>query len=147
MMLRLSLAFIALSCAAQAPDTAEVSTRDAPAIFTARVNLVLVPVVVRDKNGKAIGTLKQEDFQLADKGKPQVITRFSIERPEAPVIPSVTAIGPDTEEPAPAAPAGPIPQRFVGYVVDDVHLSVSDLTRARQAVVAHLTESVEPTTR
>lgn len=142
-------ALLALSSFAQTPpsNTAEMTTHDAPATFRAGVNLVLVPVVVRDRNGKAIGTLKQEDFQLTDKGKLQIITRFSIERPEAPVIPSVSAVDPDAGQPAPAAPAAPIPQRFTAYVVDDIHLSVGDLTRARQAVVEHLTGSLEATTR
>jgi len=147
--LRLGGALLALSASAQTPppNAAEVTTRDAPATFRTGVNLVLVPVVVRDRNGKAIGALKQEDFQLTDKGKPQVITRFSIERPDAPLIPSVSAVDPDAPSPAPAAPAAPIPQRFIAYVVDDVHLNISDLTRARLAVVQHLTESLEAATR
>src|SRR5689334_19306001 len=91
---------------AQSQNTAELSTRDAPAVFTARVNLVLVPVVVRDKNGKAVGTLRQEDFLLTEKGKPQIITKFSIEKTGVPAIPSVVATdeaNPD-KAPPPAAP-------------------------------------------
>src|SRR5262252_7148505 len=57
----------------------EMSQKDEPALFKARVNLVQVPVVVRDRAGKAIGSLKKEDFQLFDKGKPQYIARFSME--------------------------------------------------------------------
>ena len=49
------------------------SQKDEPALFKARVNLVQVPVVVRDRQGKAIGSLKKEDFLLFDKGKPQYI--------------------------------------------------------------------------
>ena len=56
------------------------ATHDEPALFKARVNLVMVPVVVRDRKGNAVGNLKQEDFQLFDKGKPQYIARFSMER-------------------------------------------------------------------
>jgi hypothetical protein len=58
----------------------EMSSHDAPATFSTKVNLVMVPVVVRDAKGKAIGTLEKEDFQLFDKGKPQVITRFAVEK-------------------------------------------------------------------
>src|ERR1035438_2107069 len=63
-----------------AKSTAEMATHDEPAMFKARVNLVMVPVVVRDRRGKAVGNLKQDDFQLFDKGKPQYIARFSMER-------------------------------------------------------------------
>src|SRR5579863_7224211 len=58
----------------------EVTSRDAPATFQTKVNLVLVPVVVRDRKGNAVGTLKKEDFLLLDKGKPQVISKFSVEK-------------------------------------------------------------------
>src|ERR1035441_8682209 len=83
-------AFLCISAMAQtAPQTppaapakapAEMAAKDEPALFKARVNLVIVPVVVRDKFGKAVGNLKQEDFQLFDKGKPQYIARFSMEK-------------------------------------------------------------------
>ena len=64
--------------------TKETVIKEEPATFKARVNLVMVPVVVRDKQGRAIGTLKQEDFQLFDRGKPQIISRFIVERPGMP---------------------------------------------------------------
>ena len=76
-------AILLLFCAfaqAQEPAQPEVAAHDAQATFTSKVNLVMVPVVVRDKQGRAIGTLRKEDFQLFDKGKPQVITRFSLEK-------------------------------------------------------------------
>jgi VWFA-related protein len=139
-------AFTAAVAVAQTPNTPEMSTHDAPAIFTSRVNLVLVPVVVRDRNGKAIGTLRQEDFQLSDKGKPQVITRFSIEMTGTPSIPAVVAVdenAPDKPQPAPP----PIPERFVAYVFDDIHLDIQNLLWARDAANRHLSEFLEPATR
>src|SRR5437763_14568738 len=60
-------------------STSEMTTRDSPATFRTKVNLVLVPVVVRDRVGHAVGTLQKEDFQLFDKGKPRIISRFSVE--------------------------------------------------------------------
>src|ERR1700691_1920027 len=82
----------------------EVVSHEAPATFSSRINLVTVPVVVRDREGRAVGGLKQEDFQLFDKGKAQVVTKFSIETsgsaaakspaPDAPAVPSATPAEP-----------------------------------------------------
>ena len=88
----------ALFCAESGGQTPEVSSQDAQPTFTTRANLVLVRVVVRDKEGRANGTLQKEDFQLLDKGKPQVITKFSMEQ----------TVGRKVDAPAPAAaPLGP----------------------------------------
>jgi len=42
--------------------------------------MVRVPVVVRDRAGKAVGGLSKEDFQLFDKGKGQRVAQFSAGR-------------------------------------------------------------------
>jgi hypothetical protein len=51
----------------------EMSATDSTPTFQSRVNLVTVPVVVRNKDGKAVGNLIKEDFQLFDRGKPQIV--------------------------------------------------------------------------
>jgi VWFA-related protein len=143
---------------AQAPqntaqqNTAEMSSRDAPATFSTKVNLVMVPVVVRDAKGKAIGTLQKEDFQLFDKGKPQVISKFSVEKAGEAVIPAEVATDDAALENAAGAGAAPktsapIAQRFVIYLFDDVHTGMGDLMQARNAADRHLTESLDPATR
>lgn len=144
-------------CYAQAPapappatPVAEVSSREAPVTFSSRVNLVLVPVVVRDNQGHAVGTLKQDDFQLFDKGKPQVITRFSVEKPGSPFIPPVVATALDekgVEKPGGTPTPGDVPERFIAYVFDDIHLKAADLLPARVAADRHLSESMGPGTR
>ena len=130
----------------------EISSHDAPATFSTKVNLVMVPVVVRDAKGKAIGTLQKEDFQLFDKGKPQVISRFSVEKAGEAVIPAEVATDDAALENAAGATAAakapaPIAQRFVIYLFDDVHTSTADLIQVRNAADRHLTETLDATTR
>src|SRR5215469_1242044 len=62
-----------------ADSTPEITSHDETTTFKVKVNLVEVRVVVRDAKGHAIGNLKQENFQLLDNGKPQVISQFSVE--------------------------------------------------------------------
>src|ERR1035438_8005998 len=77
---------MAQRAAAQNQPASEMETKEAPAKFTSRVNLVPVTVVVRDRQGHAVGNLTKEDFRLLNNGKPQVIARFSIEKPGTPVV-------------------------------------------------------------
>ncbi|HEY4362089.1 MAG TPA: VWA domain-containing protein [Bryobacteraceae bacterium] len=131
---------------AKTASAGEMTTHDVPATFSSRVNLVMVPVVVRDAKGKAVGNLSQEDFQLYDRGKLQVISRFAVERtdlPPTPVPPAIDEAAPDKQQPPPP----PIPDRFVAYLFDDVHLDTSNLLRVRLAADKHLTESLSPTMR
>jgi VWFA-related protein len=133
-------------------NTAEMTSHDAPATFSTKVNLVMVPVVVRDTRGKAIGTLQKEDFQLFDKGKPQVISKFSVEKAGEAEIPAEVATDEATsaieKAAAPGSAAVPaIAQRFVLYLFDDVHTTNSDLMQARNAADRHLTEALDATTR
>ena len=130
---------------------AEVTHRDAPFTFSTGVNLVLVPVVVRDREGHAIGTLKKEDFQLFDKGKLQEISKFSIEKAEAPPTLPDTSIQTDASGNPQAKPGGPAAQPIAGHFImwlfDDMHLSFGDLAQTREAAKRVLKEAFAPGTR
>ncbi len=126
----------------------EITTSDSPVVFSSRVNLVSVPVVVRDRAGHAIGSLTQDDFELFDKGKLQVITKFSIEKSEAALVQADA--GPGSQEKTSSRPAhadSVLPERFIAYLVDDIHLQRGDLLQTRQAMNRHLDESLEPGSR
>ena len=152
-------ALLAFPLAAQTPDAAnaannanapEVSTHDETATFRTGVNLVLVPVVARNANGVPIGTLRKEDFQLFDKGKPQVITRFSVESLAHPIVASVNATPEDAPTAAPGEPPAALPalpDRFIAYLFDDIHMAVGDLQQARAAAEKQLNESITPSSR
>lgn len=133
-------------CYSQAGQAPEVTSRDTTATFNSKVSLVMVPVVVRDDKGRAIGTLKKEDFQLFDKSKPQTISKLSIERADGSAVPlEARAKESGFEKEAEKAPAGPPPaSRFVAYLFDDMHTNAADLMAVRQAAIKHLNESMLP---
>ena len=134
---------VACSVAALAPaqtETPETATHEAPVTFQSKVNLVPVPVVVRDRKSQAIGNLTKDDFEIYDNGKLQVISKFSIEKggEAVTVKPMVVESADGTQETTPATGAAPvIPTRFVGYVFDDKHFNTEDLMQARLAALKH----------
>ena len=74
------------------------------------VNKVLIPVVVRDQQGRTVSDLKKEDFQLFDNNKPRAVSAFMVEQN--------------------GASQG---QRFIVLLFDDLHLSFVDLENAKKA--------------
>jgi VWFA-related protein len=142
---------------APAPQ-AEVTQQEGPATFTSRSNLVQVPVVVRDKQGHPIGNLTKDDFFLFDKGKLQYIAKFTVEKAGTPYIPAVgaTQVTADTAAAMPSVspfsegnvPTGPpVPERFIAYLIDDVHLNIGDLALMRKATADHIDRSLDLVTR
>ncbi len=127
-----------------ADKSPEIASHDAPSTFSSKVNLVMVPVVVRDAKGRAIGTLKKEDFQLFDRGKPQVISKFTIEKADGRAVPMAVAEEPDLDKDAAKPVEGLVlANRFVAYVFDDMHTPFGNLAQARAAAVKHLAETLK----
>ncbi len=159
----LAVGFFVAAVAGQTPtptpaasNAAEVTTREETSVFQSRVSLVRVPVVVRDRTGKAVGGLRREDFQLYDKNKLQRVAQFSAEgsavpKPKATAAPEEAGMPPEAEEPSkPAEPGKPpavLPTRFIAYVFDDLHLEIGDLMQARLAATKHMEQALRPTDR
>jgi VWFA-related protein len=132
--------------------SAEIATHDEPTTFKVNVKLVVVRAVVRDSQGHAVGNLQKEDFQVFDKGKPQVITQFDVEQPgtaaakarEKSVENAADTLSSEAAANTQKAPVAP--ERFVAYMFDDVHLVFGDLARVREAAERHFA-TLKPTDR
>jgi len=120
----------------------ELTQKDTAPTFQSKVNLVLVPIVVRDGAGHVIGNLTKDDFQLFDKGKPQTIASFQVLRRRASQPTDSPAHSDATAAPLPASP-----ERYVAYLFDDLNVQTGDLIYAKKAATAHLSTSLQPTDR
>jgi VWFA-related protein len=133
------------------PDSAELASHDEPATFKVNVKLVVVRAVVRDSQGHAIGNLHQEDFQIFDKGKPQTITQFEMEEPGALAAKARQRSAEQSSESnlvsaAGNSPSSAMPERYIAYMFDDVHLGFGDLAQVREAAQRHFA-TLRPTDR
>ncbi len=157
------MGLVAAVLAAQAPtptpppvdsNAPEVTTRDETPVFRSRVDLVRVPVVVRDKSGQAVGGLRKEDFRVFDKGKAQLVAQFSVEGSATPKS-KAAPVGeePPLEPQEPSKPVEPgkapavMPTHFIAYIFDDVHLEIGDLMQAKLAATRHMEQALRPTDR
>jgi VWFA-related protein len=106
-----------------------------------KVNLVPVPVVVRDSAGHAVGNLQKENFQLFDDRKQQQITQFTLEKSEAP--------GTDPTAIATAATAKHfvIPRTFTALLFDDVHSNFENLPQLQAAALRFISIALARTER
>jgi VWFA-related protein len=138
-------------CAQNVQEAPEMTQQNSPPTFSSHVNLVVVPVVVRDRNGKAIGNLTKDDFRLFDKNKPQMIAQFSVKGSAAPGSKPVEAPKPANANEAAAAqlnlPVNGLPDRYVAYVFDDLNVSAGDLMRVQQAAAKHFSQHLRDTDR
>lgn len=123
------------------PSAPEMTSQESATTFKVNVHLVEVHVVVRDGSGKAIGTLKKDDFRIFDNGKPQIVSKFDIERAgervaeaekSSEATPSRDTAG------AAASAVSDVPERYVAYLFDDIHIASPDLLVVRDAALKNI---------
>jgi VWFA-related protein len=140
--------------AQQGIDPDEIRARSGPYVpppppntLRTDVNLVEVPVVVRDGKRRTIAGLKASDFQVFDLGKKQEITTFSVE-----AFAPAAAPAPKTPDASPALPAGAAPvrpaearhPRFIALCLDNLSTPFADLRYTKTAAEKFVRTGLAP---
>jgi VWFA-related protein len=133
-----------------APD--EVRTSSAPYIppsspntLRTDVNLVEVPVVVRDGKRHTIAGLQQSDFEVYDTGKKQAITGFHVETFQAgatAALPVKAAAG--TSAPPSGSESKGKASRYVVLCIDDLNTTFADLKHVKDAAERFVRTGLAP---
>ena len=139
----------ALAPAPPNSNAPEMTTQETSVPLRVLVNLVPLRVIVRDSKGTAVSTLRKEDFQLFQDGKPQIISNFSVVLPPPAVHSGAAAnSAPSTEtQPGASAPGFLPPSRFVALLFDDAHINIQDAVQSRIAATKYVDASLAPTDR
>ncbi len=109
------------------------------------VNSVLVPVVVRDAQGRAVGDLTQKDFLLFDQDKPRAISGFTMQRrtaEQAGAPSSEHKNAPYVLSVPPPATVAAVPERFIVFLFDDLHFDPGELLRVKKVATKMLGETL-----
>ncbi|MGA7783186.1 MAG: VWA domain-containing protein, partial [Candidatus Acidiferrales bacterium] len=96
-------------------------------------DLVEVPTVVRDGQGKPVGNLKKGDFLLFDNGAPQTISTFTVLGGPGGPLPLVNAPN-----------SAPTQARYVALFFDDVNTTLPNLVFAREGAIKFIGKGLDP---
>ena len=110
-------------------------TKDAPAAEQApkiqvAVNELLIPVVVRDNRGRAVGGLTKDQFQVFDRGKLRSIAGFHIESRSSEGLASDVGQS-EFARPSDVNPQTRAVRRLVVILFDNRHMEEAEVLRAR----------------
>ncbi|MEE9234815.1 MAG: VWA domain-containing protein [Candidatus Acidoferrales bacterium] len=113
-------------------------------VLRVTTRLVLVDVVVRDKDGNPVRDLTKEDFVLLEEGEPQEIATFSFEQPGQ-QVPPPPPLPPHvfTNRPQYTVPPGPL----TILLLDALNTRFTDQAYVRDQMMRYLTEQLEPNQR
>jgi VWFA-related protein len=134
--------FLVGSCLALIVSTHAVAqqggpSEEAPPKIEVNVIRVLVPVVVRDRQGRVVDDLKKEDFHVFDDGKAYPVSRFTIEK--RPAMEGNAESG--ARQPAPSniiPQSSSLPERDIVFLFDDLHLNAENLAQVKDAAAKML---------
>src|SRR5688500_11523127 len=132
----LALTALAPLDARQAQQPVQDPPREAQAAptFKSTAAIIEVDVIVRDRNGKFVGGLTAEDFEVFEDGKPQPVQQFYV----------VSGASGASVAPMPGTDAVDVrrPSRMFVFLFDQEHLSVESVSRLKRAAEGFITNEM-----
>lgn len=128
------------------PPQQDKRTSDAEDVVRINTNLVQVDAVVT-KDNKPVTDLTENDFEVLEDGKPQLITNFSfISTVPKPADKSTTATSAKaTDVMSPPAPFRPSePHRTIAFVYDDIGSSAETVGSVRKQIRKFVEDEMQP---
>jgi VWFA-related protein len=137
----------------------QVSAQQPAPVFRSGAELVLVNVVVRDKNGAVVRGLTRDDFTITEDDKPQTISTFDFEQLDGaspadlepasatrvPILPErPAAASPSAPPPAPAATIDMRGRRLIVLFFDLSSMQPEELERAVKAAHDYVDQKFAP---
>ncbi|MGE3955384.1 MAG: VWA domain-containing protein [Vicinamibacterales bacterium] len=115
-------------------------------VFRAGINFVRVDVIVSDRNGNPIDTLKPEDFEIVEDGRAQAIETFKLVSLDGGLIESARTpprqIRTDADEESEAARDD---VRLFAFFMDDYHTRLETSMQAREQLARFVQTQLGPT--
>jgi VWFA-related protein len=136
-----------------------VSAQQPAPVFRSGAELVLVNVVVRDKNGNVVRGLTRDDFTITEDDKPQTISTFDFEQldgpapadiepasaTQVPILPEKpVAVSPGAAPPAPAPKIDMRGRRLIVLFFDLSSMQPEELERAVKAAHDYVDQKLAP---
>jgi len=137
---RSCLAWLLVAIGLALPQSQPVSQEVPPPTIRVSTRLVLVDVVVTDKQGKPVPGLKAEDFTLEEKGKAQKIALFTPPQQAKQASPPELAPGVYTNRSDFRAPGGPI----TAVLLDAANTPFLDQAYARDQMLKYVAQQMKP---
>ncbi len=140
----LALAVRAQNAPAQNPAPPTPAPAEQTPTFRADINFVRVDVIVSDKQGNPVHDLRQEDFEVTEDGKPQVIQTFKLVN-----VSENAGVGSDPprevrnviEEQSEAARDD---VRLFAIFLDDYHVRLENSMRSREPIARFIENQLQP---
>ncbi len=116
-----------------------------PPAFRTDINFVRVDVIVTDKQGKPVGDLRQQDFEVSEDGKPQAVQTFKLinikEATQTAAVEPPRQIRSAIQEQAEAQRED---TRLFGIFLDDYHVRLENSMRAREPIARFIENQLAP---